>query len=160
MKKAKQLTKPKSPATVKNSKRAVIGPSNAAISVMLIVPDAESALSWYEKAYGAKVFWNLGGVAAMKINGAPFFLHEVNPDNPSETSPKKAGVTSSRIELFVDDPDAFIKRALLSRAIITSSIENHQRPSGNHRQGGIKDPFGHIWSVGDKSPLSVLSSSV
>jgi uncharacterized glyoxalase superfamily protein PhnB len=26
-------------------------------------------------------------------------------------------------------------------------------PWGTHRQGGFSDPFGHNWSVGDKSPL-------
>jgi PhnB protein len=24
---------------------------------------------------------------------------------------------------------------------------------GTHRQGGFTDPFGHVWLVGDKSPL-------
>jgi hypothetical protein len=24
---------------------------------------------------------------------------------------------------------------------------------GPHRQGGFVDPFGHIWLVGDRSPL-------
>jgi PhnB protein len=26
-------------------------------------------------------------------------------------------------------------------------------PWGIHRQGGFIDPFGHLWLVGDKSPL-------
>jgi PhnB protein len=26
-------------------------------------------------------------------------------------------------------------------------------PWGPHRQGGFSDPFGHIWFVGDRSPL-------
>jgi PhnB protein len=26
-------------------------------------------------------------------------------------------------------------------------------PWGTHRQGGFRDPFGHNWSVGDRSPL-------
>src|ERR1035441_10284373 len=34
-----------------------------AISVMLIVPDAEAAVAWYKRALGAKELWNLGGVA-------------------------------------------------------------------------------------------------
>jgi len=29
----------------------------------------------------------------------------------------------------------------------------HQLPWGTHRQGGFTDPFGHKWSVGDRSPL-------
>jgi len=125
-----------------------------AVSVMLIVPDAEAAIAWYQDALGADVLWNLGGVAGLHIAGAPFFLHEVNPRNPAETSPDRAGVTSVRIELFVDDPDAFVERALAAGARPGSPVVNHETPWGTHRQGGFHDPFGHNWSVGDRSPLS------
>ncbi len=46
------------------------------ISVMLIVPDGAAAVSWYANALGARPLWDLGGVAGMHIDGAPFFLHE------------------------------------------------------------------------------------
>jgi PhnB protein len=98
--------------------------------------------------------WNLGGVAGLHIAGAPFFLHEVNPGNRSETSPDRAGATSVRIELFVDDPDAFVERALGAGATPGSPVVDHETPWGTHRQGGFHDPFGHNWSVGDRSPLS------
>jgi PhnB protein len=123
------------------------------ISVMLIVPDADAAVAWYKTALGATELWNLGGVAGLEINGAPFFLHEVNLGNPTETSPVQAGVTSTRIEVFVDDPDSFIERAVAAGATAGAGIEDHRAPWGTHRQGGFKDPFGHKWSVGDKSPL-------
>jgi PhnB protein len=125
-----------------------------AISVMLIVPDAEAAVAWYKDALGATELWNLGGVAGLEINGAPFFLHEVNPSNAAERSPDQVGVTSTRIEAFVDDPDGFVNRAVAAGASPGSQIEDHQRPWGVHRQGGFRDPFGHNWSVGDRSPLS------
>jgi uncharacterized glyoxalase superfamily protein PhnB len=32
-------------------------------------------------------------------------------------------------------------------------IKDHQVPWGTHRQGNFTDPFGHIWLVGDQSPL-------
>jgi PhnB protein len=123
------------------------------ISVMLIVADADAAVAWYKSALGATELWNLGGVAGLEIGGAPLFLHEVNPKNPGETSPGEAGVTSARVELFVDDPDSFVERALAAGATAGASVEDHHRPWGTHRQGGFKDPFGHNWSVGDKSPL-------
>jgi uncharacterized glyoxalase superfamily protein PhnB len=107
---------------------------------MLIVPDAAEALAWYRTALGANELWDLGGVAGLEIDGAAFFLHEVNPLNPSETSPGQAGVTSTRIEVFVDDP-------------AVAPAEDHAVPWGTHRQGGFTDPFGHRWSVGDRSPL-------
>lgn len=120
---------------------------------MLIVPDTEKAIGWYEQALGAKVLWNLGGVAGLWIAGAAFFLHQVNPDNAYEDSPAGVGGTSVRIEVFTDDPDGFIIRAEASGATIRSPIENHRIAWGIHRQGGFTDPFGHNWSVGDKSPL-------
>jgi PhnB protein len=124
------------------------------ISVMLIVPDADAAIAWYTRALGARELWNLGGVAGLEVDGAPFFLHEVNPRNPAETDPQHAGKTSTRIELFVDDPDVLRERAIAAGATPGSAIENHERSWGTHRQGGFKDPFGHNWSVGDRSPLS------
>lgn len=129
------------------------GAAGPAISVMLIVPDAEAAIAWYEDALGAHELWNLGGVAGLHIAGAPFFLHEVNPANPAETSPERAGATSVRIELFVEDPDRFLERALAAGATAGSEVVDHQVPWGTHRQGGFRDPFGHRWSVGDRSPL-------
>lgn len=129
-------------------------PAGPSISVMLIVPDAEAAIAWYYEGLGAEVLWNLGGVAGLHVAGAPFFLHEVNPGNPSETSPDRAGATSVRIELFVEDPDAFVERALAAGATPGSPVVDHEVPWGTHRQGGFRDPFGHNWSVGDRSPLT------
>ncbi len=125
----------------------------ARISVMLIVADADAAVAWYTGALGATELWNLGGVAGLEVDGAPFFLHEVNPKNAAESSPDRLGGTSTRIEVFVDDPDGFIARATAAGATAGSAIEDHEMPWGKHRQGGFHDPFGHNWSVGDRSPL-------
>jgi uncharacterized glyoxalase superfamily protein PhnB len=129
------------------------GPAVPAISVMLIVPDADAAIAWYTDALGAEVLWDLHGVAGLHVAGAPFFLHEVNPANAAETSPDRAGVTSVRIELLVDDPDGFVARAVDAGATPGSAMVDHEMPWGRHRQGGFRDPFGHKWSVGDRSPL-------
>ncbi len=126
------------------------------ISVMLIVADAEAAVAWYKEALGASELWNLGGVAGLEVDGAPFFVHEANPRNPAEDSPARRGVTSTRIEVFVDDPDGFIARATAAGATAGSAIEEHEMPWGKHRQGGFHDPFGHSWSVGDCSPLRMF----
>jgi PhnB protein len=127
--------------------------SDASLSVMLIVPDAAAAVAWYCDALGATRLWDLGGVAGLELGGAPFFLHELNPDNPAETSPGAAGVTSTRIEVFLDDPDRLVARAVAAGATPGAAITEHRMPWGIHRQGGFRDPFGHRWSVGDRSPL-------
>jgi uncharacterized glyoxalase superfamily protein PhnB len=128
--------------------------ADAHVSVMLIVPDAAAALAWYATALGATELWNLGGVAGLEVQGAPFFLHEVNPCNPVENSPQIVGATSVRVELFVDDPDTVIEGALAAGATAGSPIEDRDHfPAAVHRQGGFRDPFGHNWSVGNKVPL-------
>ncbi len=122
------------------------------ISLMLAVADTPAALAWYKKALGATELWNLGSVAGLQIAGAAFFLGE--PANNGWECPAKLGITSTRVEVFCDDPDTFIKRAVEAGANGSfDKIRNHEAPWGVHRQGGFIDPFGHIWLVGDKSPL-------
>ncbi len=137
--------------------QAGASPAGTQISVMLIVPDGDAAVSWYCDALGAEVLWDLGGVAGLRVGGAPFFLHEANPDNDAEDSPDQIGQTSVRVEVFVDDPDALVERAVAAGARQGSPVTAHEVPWGTHRQGGFHDPFGHRWSVGDTSPLQVVA---
>lgn len=129
--------------------------STAVLSVMLAVPDTPAAVEWFKEALGARLLWSLGSVAGLEIDGAPFFLHQ--PVTNSFDSPLDLRTTTARVELFVDDPDAVIARALEAGA--TGSLDDlrdYQAPWGTHRQGGFTDPFGHIWLVGDKTPLSAF----
>jgi PhnB protein len=128
-------------------------PSVPVISVMLIVPDAAAAVRWYTTALGAVTLWDLGGVAGLHLDGAPFFLHEAVPGRTSERSPTDAGLTTTRIEVFVEDPEELIARAADAGASDVQPASEHQVPWGAHKQGGFTDPFGHRWSVGDRSPL-------
>ena len=60
-----------------------------------------------------------------------------------------------RVEVFVDDPDRFVARAVASGADgSVDELRDHHAPWGVHRQGGSIDPFGHLWLVGDRSPLA------
>jgi PhnB protein len=125
------------------------------ISVMLAVPDAPAAVRWYKEALGASELWNLGGVAGLEVAGGFFFVGE--PEKNGWESPGKLGITTARIEVFCDDPDTFIDRAVQAGADgSTDQIKDHEAPWGIHRQGGFIDPFGHIWLVGDRSPLLVF----
>jgi PhnB protein len=128
------------------------------ISLMLAVEDAAEAVAWYKTALDAKELWNLGGVAGLSIAGAPIFVGQ--PENNGWESPNKLGITSVRVEVFCDDPDAFIAKAVAAGANGEGDkIRDHQAPWGVNRQGGFVDPFGHIWLVGDTSPLSTHQSS-
>jgi PhnB protein len=123
------------------------------ISLMLAAPDAPAAAEWYKRALGARELWSLGSVMGLEIEGAPFFIGE--PARNGWESPQVLGITSVRVELFCDNPDAVIARAVEAGANGSfDQIQDHEMPWGIHRQGGFIDPFGHIWLVGDRSPLN------
>lgn len=123
------------------------------ISLMLAVPDAPAAAAWYAEALGATELWTLGSVVGLEVGGAPLFLAE--PERNGWETPAELGTTTVRVEVFVDDPDAFVARAVEAGAAgSVDAVRVHEMPWGRHRQGGFVDPFGHRWLVGDRSPLS------
>jgi len=121
------------------------------ISLMLAVPSAPAAAEWYKRALGASELWSLGSVIGLEIEGAPVFLHE--PTSKGFASPSRPGATTVRVEVFSDDPDGFLARAIAGGAGGSPEVADHEVPWGIHRQGSFTDPFGHVWHVGDKSPL-------
>lgn len=130
-----------------------VNTSGVVVSLMLAVPNTPQAVEWYKKALGATELWSLGSVAGLVIAGAPFFLHEQTGNGFD--SPMAIHTTTTRVEVFVDDPDTFVEKAIAAgdAKAHPEGIKDHQTPWGTHRQGGFTDPFGHTWSVGDKSPL-------
>jgi PhnB protein len=134
------------------ARKDIIMTNHLVISLMLAVPNAQAAVEWYQQTLGATELWNFGSVVGMAIEGAPFFLAE--PANNGWNSPTEIGTTTVRVEVFCADPDAVITRALAAGATgALDDLRNHQTPWGTHRQGHFFDPFGHLWLVGDKSPL-------
>jgi hypothetical protein len=96
------------------------------ISVMLAVTDAPVAVAWYERALGATGLWSLGSVAGLELGGAPFFVGE--PEANGWESPTVLGTTSVRIEVFCNDPDALVARALArARRAVSTTCEITRR---------------------------------
>lgn len=124
--------------------------SHPKISLMLAVADTPTAVEWYKKALGAELLWSLGSVAGLEIDGASFFLHE--PVKGFFSNPGEIGTTTVRVEVFVDNPDEVVARAAEAGAEV-HEVQDRHVPWGIHRQGGFTDPFGHVWHVGDRSPL-------
>jgi uncharacterized glyoxalase superfamily protein PhnB/GNAT superfamily N-acetyltransferase len=120
------------------------------ISLMLAVPDAAEAVAWYRRALGAAVTWDLGSVVGLTVGGAALFLAE---PGGGWSTPATAGTTTVRVEVFVDEPDAVWDEAVAAGAHGHDPVRDHEMPWGTHRQGGFYDPFGHLWLVGDRSPL-------
>lgn len=126
----------------------------AALSVMLALDDVPTAVVWYREALGANLRWDLDSVAGLEIAGAPLLLGQ--PADNGWLSPASAGTTTTRIEVFVDDPDAFLARAVDAGGTPIDPMETYDMPWGPHRQGTFRDPFGHLWFVGDHSPLDAF----
>jgi uncharacterized glyoxalase superfamily protein PhnB len=125
------------------------------ISPMLAVSDPAAAIDFYKRAFGAEERWRIGDtaeVAGLTIDGAQFFLARENP--PRTRSPEATGHTTVRIELFVDDPHAVQQKAIAAGARAGSPVEEHTHPVVGQRepmrvlQGGVIDPFGHVWLIG------------
>lgn len=120
---------------------------------MLAVPSAPEATQWYQRALGATELWSLGSVVGLEIQGAPFFLHE--PTSTGFAEPQAVGAVTARVEVFCDNADAFVARAVEAGAQGSAvAVTDHPVPWGVHRQGDFTDPFGHVWLVGDTSPLA------
>ena len=128
----------------------------ARIAPMLAVADADTAIAFYQAAFGAVVSWRLGEghvVVGLEIDGAPFFLATESPDNGTR-GPAAAGCTTVRIELFVDDPIAVQRRAIAAGATEKDPVQEHAhdtvgpRPIRRMLQGAVFDPSGHMWLIG------------
>jgi PhnB protein len=126
------------------------------ISPMLAVSDAQAAIDFYARAFGAQERWRIGDpaqVAGLSIDGAEIFLAQESPSNGTN-SPDRVGHTTVRIELFVDDPQAVQAKAVEAGAREGNPVQERRHetvgPTANLRmlQGGVVDPFGHVWLIG------------
>ncbi len=114
---------------------------------VLSVSSGVTDIEFYKNAFGAAELWRLNNhdgsvhVAAFSIDGAMFRLHE---EGAKSLSPEKAGTTTVTIALTVNDVQAVIEQALAAGATLLSPVIDY--PYG-YRQGEVKDPFGHRWTI-------------
>jgi PhnB protein len=119
------------------------------ITPVLTVRNAEAAVDFYERAFGAAEIsriTNPGGkiVAELSIDAAPFRVVEEAPE-AFNLSPETLAGTSVRLNLLVADPDAMAKQAVDEGATEIFPVADQ---SYGLRQGRIADPFGHHWLIG------------
>jgi PhnB protein len=116
----------------------------------LAVRDVDAAIELYERAFGAELVGEVlrapdgPSVAEMAIDGCSFSLATEAP-RLGTPSPETAGVTTVRLHLTVDDPDAVAARAVEAGCELMFPVAD--QPYG-WRQGRVVDPFGHHWLVG------------
>jgi PhnB protein len=120
-----------------------------AVTPYLTVKGAAAAIDFYKKAFGAEETYRLNAPdgkiahAEIRINGAVIMLHDETPEWKA-FSPHTIGDTPCSLMLYVRDPDAVVKRAVDAGATLTMEVADQFY---GDRCGGIKDPFGHKWSI-------------
>jgi PhnB protein len=119
------------------------------VTPYLTVKGAAGAIDFYKKAFGAEEAFRMNSPdgkvmhAEIRIGGAVIMLHDEMPEWKA-LSPQTIGDSGSSIMLYVQDVDAVFKRALAAGA--TSIMDVADQFYGD-RCGGLKDPFGHKWSI-------------
>ena len=120
------------------------------ITPYLIFKDAAPALEFYERAFGAtELFRKLddhGKIrhAEMMIGTSPIMLAGEFGDYPQWKSAETRGGSPVHMYLYVEDCDALFRRALAAGAKELLPMQDQEY---GDRQGGLTDPFGHVWYI-------------
>ncbi|WP_448701784.1 VOC family protein [Mucilaginibacter sp. AW1-3] len=123
--------------------------TQTAFAPVLKIENGTTDVSFYKNAFGANehfCYTNDDGsihVVEFDIDGAIFHLHE-ETSTSSGTYPHKINTTTVTIGLFTDDVHAVFDRAVAAGAIILNPVTDYEY---GYRQGDLKDPFGHVWTI-------------
>ena len=115
----------------------------------LVCAGAADAIEFYKKAFNATEVGRLAGQqgklmhAMIRIGDSSVMLVDEFPDCGS-FGPKSLKGSPVTIHLYVEDVDAFVKRAVAAGAKITMPVDDM---FWGDRYGRLEDPFGHHWSV-------------
>lgn len=117
------------------------------VTPYLICKNAEAAIEFYKKAFGAEELFRIGqpgmvGHAEMKIGKAIFMLADEYPDLGA-VSPETVGGTPVQLMVYVEDVDSFTQTALREGLQVLRPVQDQFY---GDRSGQFKDPFGHIWA--------------
>jgi PhnB protein len=115
----------------------------------LVCAGAAEAIKFYKKAFGAEEVMKLAGPngkimhAQVRIAGSPVMLVDEAPEWGA-LGPKTLKGSPVTIHLYVEDADAFAKRAERGGAKVVMPVADM---FWGDRYGVLEDPFGHRWAV-------------
>ncbi|MEE2566915.1 VOC family protein [Hyphobacterium marinum] len=118
----------------------------------LSVRGGDAAIAFYKSAFEAEELERYDwegklGHAALRINGGIVMLADEFPDMEDQIGnvapPSLDGRTTFTINLSVDDADTWFDRAVKAGASVIRPLSDEFYG----RQGKLRDPFGHVWSV-------------
>ena len=118
------------------------------VTPYLTVDDAEAAIAFYARAFGAteKMRLPMGGKIAhaeIIIGDSHVMLSDEWPDRDA-LGPKSRGGATSSLMVYVPDVDQAFERAVAAGAAVTMQVENQ---FWGDRMGSLVDPFGHKWML-------------
>lgn len=122
-----------------------------AITPYISVKNADKAITFYQKAFGAKEIGRItmpdGSIAhaEIEIDGARIMLSDENPEW-GNLSPQSLGGSPVGICLYVENVDDVYARAIKEGATVAGEMEVKDQFHGD-RSGTIIDPFGHKWTI-------------
>jgi uncharacterized glyoxalase superfamily protein PhnB len=115
----------------------------------LVCAGAAEAIEFYKKAFNAVEGGRLPGPngrlmhAMIRIEGSAVMLVDEMPEWGA-LGPKSLKGSPVTIHLYVENVDAFVKRAVAAGAKVTMPVADQ---FWGDRYGKLEDPFGHHWSV-------------
>lgn len=119
----------------------------------LTVVDVDSALAFYQAAFGAEILTRLTEAdelpamhATIKIGNSIIALNREAPEQ-GVLSPLSLGAAASQVHLYVDSIDANWERAIEAGAIVHTPIYD---AFWGDRTGILLDGNGHMWSIASK----------
>jgi PhnB protein len=119
------------------------------VAPYLAIKNAASALEFYKKAFGAIETYKLiipdgrVGHAELRLGDSLIMLADEFPEFGGK-APESLGGSPVSIHLYVDDVDAFVKKAVAEGARELKPVADQFY---GDRSGQLQDPFGHLWWV-------------
>jgi PhnB protein len=120
------------------------------INPYLVVRNADRAIEFYKKAFGAEERFRMHGPdgkvimhAELKIGDSVFMLTEESSDMKA-LSPESIGANPVSLYVYVKDVDSVFNQAVSEGATILHPVKDQFY---GDRSGYLKDPFGHLWSI-------------
>jgi PhnB protein len=119
------------------------------VTPYLTVNDANRAIEFYQKAFGAKEVMRMNGPsnkighAELKIGDSVIMLADEFPQGGNK-SPQSLGGTTVNIFLYFADVDSAWNQAVSAGAKVDQPLADM---FWGDRYGKLIDPFGHSWSL-------------
>lgn len=118
------------------------------VTPYIVVDDAEAALDFYKRAFGAVEVLRLPmgdriGHAEIKIGNSHVMLADEFPEM-DKLGPKSRGGATASLMIYLEDVDSAFARALEAGATQERAVEDQFY---GDRSGSLVDPFGHVWML-------------